>query len=123
MVNAAVLAAQVVAGLPSDRLTPATTSGREGFIHVISMTATPDRAEIRLIVRDFEEELLESHLALLREVAEGVLAHAPRAELKIDLNRLYRNMSEYISRDPAALRDGAADAEHLRWRLRVPLGA
>jgi tripeptide aminopeptidase len=103
MVNAAVLAAQVVAGLPSDRLTPATTSGREGFIHVISMTATPDRAEIRLIVRDFEEELLESHLALLREVAEGVLAQAPRAELKIDLNRLYRNMSEYISRDPAVL--------------------
>jgi tripeptide aminopeptidase len=103
MVNAAVLAAGVVAGLPSDRLTPATTSGREGFIHVISMTATPDRAEVRLIVRDFEEELLESHLTLLREIAEGVVGEAPRAKLRIDLNRPYRNMGEYISRDPAVL--------------------
>jgi tripeptide aminopeptidase len=103
MVNAASLAAQVVAGLPSDRLTPATTSGREGFIHVVSMAATPDRAEIRLIVRDFEEELLESHLALLREVAERVVTAAPRARLKLDLNRLYRNMGEYISKDPAVV--------------------
>ena len=33
LVNAARLAGRMVAALPSDRLTPETTSGREGFIH------------------------------------------------------------------------------------------
>ena len=34
LVNAAKLAGRVLAALPSDRLSPETTSGREGFVHV-----------------------------------------------------------------------------------------
>jgi tripeptide aminopeptidase len=108
MVNATRIAADVLAALPSDRLTPDTTSGREGFIHVVSLTGTPDRAEIMLIVRDFEEDLLASHMALLRETAEKTVAKTPRATLKIKETHLYRNMRDYI-RDPAVV-DAAAEA-------------
>ena len=55
LVNAARLAAQVVAALPSDTLTPETTEGREGFIHPYLVDATATRAEVRAIARDFEE--------------------------------------------------------------------
>lgn len=114
MVSALVLAAKLVAALPDDRLTPATTAGREGFIHPVVLSGAPDRAEIRLIVRDFEEDLLQQHVELLREVAERVVGAEPRAKLRFDVHRQYRNMRDYIAADPqviaAAERAFAAEA-------------
>ncbi|MCA1690163.1 MAG: tripeptide aminopeptidase PepT, partial [Actinobacteria bacterium] len=46
LVNAGRLAARVVASLPGS-LTPESTSGREGFIHVLELRATAGEAEIR----------------------------------------------------------------------------
>ena len=63
LVNAARLAAQVLAALPSDTLTPETTSDREGFIHPYELRATAGHAVIRMIVRDFDDDLLERHVA------------------------------------------------------------
>ncbi|MGC9221233.1 MAG: peptidase T [Solirubrobacteraceae bacterium] len=101
MVSAARLASQLVAQLPSDRLTPETTSGREGFIHLVNMTATPERAELELIVRDFEEDLLDSHVELLRNTARQVVGADARARLHFELTRQYRNMRDYLQSDRA----------------------
>jgi tripeptide aminopeptidase len=120
LVSAVRLAAQIVAELPSDRLTPDTTSGREGFIHVVSFAGTPDRAELRVIVRDFEEDLLDSHVALLRDTAERVVGAAARASLEFDLTRQYRNMRDYIERDPVVI---AAALEAIRSEGIEPLMA
>ena len=43
---------------PYDRLTPATTADRDGFVHVHEVTATAALAEIKLIARDFDDDLL-----------------------------------------------------------------
>ena len=43
LVNAARVAARIVAALPQDRLTPETTAGREGFIHVYEMAGDAGR--------------------------------------------------------------------------------
>jgi tripeptide aminopeptidase len=69
LVNAARLAGELLAALPAD-LTPEATSGRQGFIHVFDVSATAGRAVVRAIVRDFDEDLLERHIALLRATAE-----------------------------------------------------
>jgi tripeptide aminopeptidase len=103
MVSALRLAAEIVADLPDDRLTPTTSSGREGFIHPVRVTASPAHAEIRLILRDFDEELLASHAALLRETAARVVEAHPPARLTVDVRRQYRNMRDYIERDPAVV--------------------
>jgi tripeptide aminopeptidase len=103
MVSALRLAAQIVDDLPGDRLTPTTSSGREGFIHPVRLTASPAHAEIRLILRDFDEELLDSHAALLRETATRVVEAHPPARLTVDVRRQYRNMRDYIQRDPAVV--------------------
>ncbi len=111
MVSALRLAARIVDGLPSDHLTPATTSGREGFIHVISLQGNVARAEIRAIVRDHDDELLDDHVALLERVADEVLASEPRAQLKVDVRRQYPNMRRFIERDPAVV-EAAIEAYH-----------
>ncbi len=107
LVNATRLAAQVIAALPPE-LTPEATREREGFIHVYSVTATPGRAEIRAIVRDFEDDLLGEHVALLRRTAEEIVAAEPRARLLVQVAHQYPNMGRYLDEFPAVV--AAADA-------------
>jgi tripeptide aminopeptidase len=99
LVSALRLAAKVVAALP-DELTPEHSQGRQGFIHPYELTATAGRAQLRAILRDFEEDRLEGHARLLEETVQAVLADAPRAGYRLDLRRQYRNMREFLDRVP-----------------------
>ncbi len=103
LVNALRIAAEIVAELPSDRLTPETTSGREGFIHPYELTGSAGTAGFRAIVRDFDDEELEQHVALLEKTARDVVARFPRARLDIDVRRQYRNMRRYVEDAPFVL--------------------
>ena len=100
LVNAARLAGRVLASLPSDRLTPETTSGREGFIHPYKVDASASRAEVRAIVRDFDDELLDRHVALLTRTAAEVVAAEPRARLDVAVKPQYSNMRKYLADVP-----------------------
>jgi tripeptide aminopeptidase len=100
LVSALRLAAQVVAALPGDRLTPETTSGREGFIHPYGLTGTAAHAQIRCAVRDFDEDLLAAHVELLQRTAREVVARQPGARLALDVRRQYRNMRTYLEPVP-----------------------
>jgi tripeptide aminopeptidase len=101
LVNALRLAAQIVAALPSATLTPETTADREGFIHPTEITGTPGKAQVRFIVRDFDDDKLNSHVALLEDTARRVVAAEPRARLEIDVREQYRNMRRFVSAVPA----------------------
>jgi tripeptide aminopeptidase len=103
LVNAAKLAAQVVAALPADGLSPETTEGREGYVHPHKIVASAERAEIRVIARDFDDDKLEQHVELLRRTAEEVVAAAPGARVDIQVRHQYPNMRRYIEKFPAAV--------------------
>jgi tripeptide aminopeptidase len=100
LVNAARLAGRVLAALPADRLTPETTSGREGFIHVYEVEGSAGRAVIRAILRDFDDSLLDGHVELLRRIAEEVVGAEPRARLSIDVEDQYPNMRRFLEPYP-----------------------
>ncbi|HVW46910.1 MAG TPA: peptidase T [Solirubrobacterales bacterium] len=100
LVNATRLAARIVAELPTDRLSPETTSGREGFIHVYEMSGTAASAQIRAIVRDFDDDLLARHAALLREIAERVVGEEPTAKVTVEVTPQYPNMRSYLEPVP-----------------------
>ena len=103
LVNALRLAARIVAGLPADTLTPETTSGREGFIHPTELTGRAGKAQIRFIVRDFDDERLEEHLALLERVAHEVVDAEARAELEFKVHEQYRNMGSVLREVPEVI--------------------
>jgi tripeptide aminopeptidase len=96
MVNALRLMARVVAALPSSTLAPETSAEREGFIHPYELSAAPGKAQLRAIIRDFDEELLRQHSELLERTAHEVVDPEPRARLDILLRRQYRNMHQYL---------------------------
>jgi tripeptide aminopeptidase len=108
LVNAARLAARIVAALPHGTLTPETTSGREGFIHPYELGGTPGHATIRAILRDFDDDQLDRHRALLERTAHEVVDGEPRARMEIDIHRQYRNMRRYLESVPEAV--AAAEA-------------
>ena len=100
LVNALRLVARILAALPSDRLTPETTSGREGFIHPFEITGSVARANLRAIIRDFDSAALDEHLALVRRTAEEVMASEPRASMEVTVHEQYRNMRRYLEGAP-----------------------
>ncbi len=122
LVNAARLAARIVAALPNDGLAPETTSGREGFIHVYEVNATSGEAQIRAIIRDFDDDLLDQHADHLRGIVERVAAEEPTASLKIEVTPQYPNMRRYLEPVPevVAAADRAIRAEGLT-PIRTPI--
>src|SRR5262249_16276629 len=53
LVNAIKIAARFIESLPKDRLSPETTSQREGYVHPVDVEAEVDRTSVRFIIRDF----------------------------------------------------------------------
>jgi tripeptide aminopeptidase len=108
LVSALRLIGRIVAALPAE-LAPETTSGRDGFIHPHTVQGTAARAELRLIVRDFDDHLLADHVALVERTAREICAAAPRAQLEVTTRRQYSNMRRYIDAVPDVL-DAAEEA-------------
>jgi tripeptide aminopeptidase len=122
MVSALRLAAKIVAALPSDTLAPEATFGRDGYIHPYELTGTAVRAELRVILRDFDDDLLERHLGLLRDTAERVVGSEPRARLQFEVREQYRNMRTYLDAVPQVLAaaEAAIRAEGIE-PVRIPI--
>ncbi|MCW3012191.1 MAG: pepT [Solirubrobacterales bacterium] len=99
LVNAARLAGRIVAALPPE-LTPEATEGREGFLHVTGIEATGTQATVSLIARDFDDALLDGHVARVRRIAEEVVASEPRATLEVEVHEQYRNMRLHLEAVP-----------------------
>jgi tripeptide aminopeptidase len=64
------------------------------------MHGTAGRAVIRTIVRDFDDDLLQEHVELLRRTAEEVVATAPGARVEVDVRRQYPNMRRELEGRP-----------------------
>ena len=109
MVNAIKLAARFIDRLPDDRLSPETTSGREGFVHPNVMQAAVDRTMVKLIVRDFYTAGLAQKASWLRALAEEVVADVPGAAVDVHIEEQYRNMREVLDLHPLVV-ERARDA-------------
>ncbi|HEY2073376.1 MAG TPA: M20/M25/M40 family metallo-hydrolase, partial [Gaiellaceae bacterium] len=100
LVNAIKLAAEIVSRLPKDRLSPETTSEREGYVHPILVDGDSSAVELRFIVRDFDDEELDRSVEFLRRLAEDVAATDPRSSIEVDARIQYRNMRATLERHP-----------------------
>jgi len=99
LVNAAHLAAKIVDTLPQATLTPETTSGRQGFLHIVGMNGSAAEMTIDIILRDFEREGLARLGDLLRKVCEAVQSGESRAGITCDITPQYRNMRYWLEED------------------------
>jgi tripeptide aminopeptidase len=99
LVNALHLAAKIIDTLPHVTLTPETTAGRQGFIHIYQMGGTAAAADLHFILRDFERDALARQGDLIRQVCATIAATEPRAKITCDITPQYRNMRYWLEND------------------------
>src|SRR5688572_22337186 len=99
LVNALHLAAKIIDTLPHATLTPETTSGRQGFIHVYQMKGSAAEADVHFILRDFELDGLRERGELIKQVCAAVQATEPRARITCTTSQQYRNMRYWLEHD------------------------
>ena len=104
MVNALKIAAEILASLPKEEWSPETTSGREGFIHVLRLEGLAEKATIEFLIRDFDTSKLTIYETRLRQLAETVMLQHPGASFQFEVKEQYRNMKEILMKHPQITR-------------------
>jgi tripeptide aminopeptidase len=103
MTNAVRVAADFIARLPRDGLSPEATEGREGFLHPYEIDGGVAEVNLKILLRDFAAARLEELAGRLRQTAAGVCREFPAAEITVHIDRQYRNMAEGLGREPRAV--------------------
>lgn len=103
MENAIKIASDILAALPKDKLSPETTSGKEGFIHPVTMEGNSEKATIQFIVRDFIDAQLVDHENVLKEIMDKVLTNYPNSTATLEIKEQYRNMKKVLDKHPAVV--------------------
>lgn len=100
MQSAIKIAAEIIAALPKDRLSPESTADMEGFIHPVSVTGQVEEAVIDFIIRDFKDENLLKHENELKAICFSVLANYPDCTIDFVIEEQYRNMKKMVAQYP-----------------------
>src|SRR5437764_759602 len=91
LVNPIKLAAAFIEKLPKDGLSPETTEGREGYVHPLHISGSPEECTVTFLLRDHDNDKLEEHDALVRRLAQEVSPDATFTRWD-----QYRNMREQL---------------------------
>lgn len=100
MESALKIASQVVANLPKDRLSPESTSDKEGFMHPVSFKGSVEEASVEFILRDFDDAELKNQERILKVIVEEVIEGYPNATFTLDIKEQYRNMKNILKDHP-----------------------
>lgn len=103
MVNAIKLAAEFLDQLPTDRISPETTEGRESFVHPVTIQGGVPEVTLRFILRSFVTVELDEQAKFLRMIAEKIMAKEPRAKIDVQIEKQYRNMADGMAVEPRAI--------------------
>ncbi len=95
MINASLVAHQIVGMLPPDQR-PEHTEKYEGFFHLTSFNGNVEVAEIQYIIRDHDFDKFEEKKKLLREIVQHVNFQYGKNLAEIEIKDQYFNMRQKI---------------------------
>jgi tripeptide aminopeptidase len=98
--NAMKIAADILAALPKDALSPETTEDYEGFIHPTQISGIQEQVKLDFIIRDFSVAGLHEKETYLQHIINQVLVHYPNSSVDFSVIEQYRNMKEVLVNHP-----------------------
>ncbi|PLK45654.1 peptidase T [Emticicia sp. TH156] len=101
--NALKIAADILAALPKDSLSPETTDGYQGFIHPTQVSGIQEQVKLDFIIRDFKVEGLHEKEAYLKNIVNEVLKSYPNSNAEVTIIEQYRNMKEVLVNYPTVV--------------------
>ncbi|GGH37306.1 peptidase T [Dyadobacter endophyticus] len=111
--NALKIAAEILARLPKDTLSPETTQDKEGFIHPVQMEGIQEKAVLSFIIRDFTVAGLHEKEAFLKGIMEEVLKAYPNSSGEFKVQEQYRNMKEVLDQHPEVIKNALTAMERV----------
>lgn len=103
MTNALRVAADLLAQIPYERLSPETTEDREGFLHPYFVEGGVGEVSLKVLLRDFQTSRLKDLAQRLRQAAAASMAQFPGASIDVAVTPQYRNMAEGLAKEPRAV--------------------
>lgn len=100
MESAIKIAGEIIAALPKDRLSPESTTDKNGFVHPVNISGHVEKAQIDFIIRDFEDEKLVAHENELKEITHQIIKNYPNSTAEFKITEQYRNMKKVIAQYP-----------------------
>ncbi len=98
--SAVKIASDIIARLPKNQLSPETTEKKQGFIHPVQIEGITEKATLRFIIRDFDDENLVKHEAILQNIMNEVLVNYPNSRAEFKVTKQYRNFKQVLDKHP-----------------------
>jgi len=95
MVNSTLLAMEFNAILPVNER-PEFTSGRDGFVHLLSIEGTVEKTGMYYIIRDHDRSLLEKRKGYMHDAADLLNRRYGPGHVEVEIKDQYYNMREKI---------------------------
>jgi tripeptide aminopeptidase len=80
--------------------TPECTEERQGFFHPTDVSGDAAACKLNLILRDFDEQVLQKRGERVRAIAQALRAEEPRLQVEVEITQQYRNMHDELSKRP-----------------------
>lgn len=106
MQSAIKIAGEIIDRLPKDRLSPESTTGKEGFVHPVNIQGSVEKVTIDFIIRDHVTDNLTKHTAELESIVQEVLKDFPHTSYELNVYEQYRNMKEVLDQHPQIMKIG-----------------
>ncbi len=103
MINAIRLAGEFLEQMPKE-MSPEMTKDRDQFLHPYVIEGGVPEVKIRILLRSFVTEDLPKQAEILNKIASEMNKKYPRASVKVDVKKQYRNMIEHLEKEPRAVK-------------------
>jgi tripeptide aminopeptidase len=103
MVNAVRIAGAFLERMPRQTLSPETTADREGFLHPYRIEGGVAEATLRVLLRDFDTNMLVERARLLDAIGHQLMKEHPGARIAIQISSQYRNMAQGLAKEPRSV--------------------
>lgn len=113
MQSAIKIASKIISSLPTDKLSPESTSNKQGFVHPTGISGSVEKATIDFIVRDHDTANLTKHENELEEIVKSVVSQYPNVSYTFEAKQQYRNMKEVLDQFPQIMEIGMEAIERV----------
>jgi tripeptide aminopeptidase len=100
MESAIKIAAEIIAALPKNKLSPETTEKKEGFIHPVSINGLIETTTIKFIIRSFTNEGPVELEDVLKATTEKITSNYKKSTYTFEVKEQYRNMKLILNKHP-----------------------
>lgn len=95
MINSMLVANEFMSLFPADE-TPSTTTGYEGFYHLIGMNGEVEHTELSYIIRDHDRKIFEQRKEFVKQCADKLNDKYGSELVKVELKDQYYNMRQEV---------------------------